>query len=153
MIQRITVFLLLNFGTLGLGQWLMGEGPSSTWYQTLVRAPWTPPGWVFGAAWTTIMICFSVYMAKLWQRAVHKKGVAVLFGLQLILNVMWNPTFFRWHATYAALGILIALTSVVAVLLVGYRRTTGWFSMCLVPYLAWLMIATSLNAFITQNNV
>ena len=68
MILRIFLFLIINFGGLFIGGLFTGEGVPSDWYQNLNKAPWTPPGWVFGAAWTTIMICFSVYMAILWEK-------------------------------------------------------------------------------------
>jgi benzodiazapine receptor len=64
---RIIVFAVLNFGALGIGVYLMGQGATSDWYQGLNKAPWTPPGWVFGAAWTTIMVFFSIYMSLLWK--------------------------------------------------------------------------------------
>ena len=50
------IFLTANFGALGIGTILMNEGPTSNWYTSLNQAPWTPSGWVFGAAWTTIML-------------------------------------------------------------------------------------------------
>ena len=43
----------------------MGEGASSNWYENLNKAPWTPKGWVFGFAWTFLMTCFAIYLAKL----------------------------------------------------------------------------------------
>jgi benzodiazapine receptor len=49
-------FLVLNFSALAIGSWLMNNGPITNWYMNLNQAPWTPPGWVFGIAWTTIMI-------------------------------------------------------------------------------------------------
>ena len=45
--MRLLFFLLLNFGGLALGSFLMGEGPTGMWYSNLNKAPWTPPGWVF----------------------------------------------------------------------------------------------------------
>ena len=44
---------------------LMGDGASSEWYKNLIKAPWTPEGWVFGFAWTFLMTCFAAYLAKL----------------------------------------------------------------------------------------
>jgi len=61
----LVLFLLINFSALGIGTWLMNSGPTSNWYLTLNKAPWTPPGWVFGVAWTTIMVCFSIYLSYL----------------------------------------------------------------------------------------
>jgi len=55
MIYRLITFLLLNFGALAVGGFFTGKGVPSYWYSDLIKAPWTPPGWVFGFAWTTIM--------------------------------------------------------------------------------------------------
>ena len=63
------LFLVLNFGALGVGGFLMGSSPAqNTWYFSQNLAPWTPPGWVFGAAWTLIMLLFSVYMTLVWKK-------------------------------------------------------------------------------------
>lgn len=52
--QKILVFglfFIINFGALGLGALLMDSSPiENEWYVQLNKAPWTPPGWVFGAA-------------------------------------------------------------------------------------------------------
>ena len=74
---RVAIFLIINFGALGIGSILMDNGPQSSWYTNLNQAPWTPPGWVFGFAWTTIMFCFSIYMAKLLEVGARRhKGVS-----------------------------------------------------------------------------
>jgi tryptophan-rich sensory protein len=57
------LFVIINFATLAIGSFLMDDGASSLWYKNLNRAYWEPHGWVFGVAWTTIMICFSIYLA------------------------------------------------------------------------------------------
>ena len=84
---RFLIFLFLNFGALAVGALLMIEGPLDAWYQSLNKAPWTPPGWVFGFAWTTIMICYSFYMSVLWKRNESaRKALTILFILQWFLN-------------------------------------------------------------------
>ena len=93
---KIILFLILNFGALAIGSWLMRAAVMGDWYQSLNKAPWTPPGWVFGAAWTTIMICFSVYMSHLTESPVAK-NVALLFGIQWVFNTAWNYIFFAQH--------------------------------------------------------
>ena len=60
------IFLVVNFGGLTIGSFLMGTGPNGDWYTNINKAPWTPPGWVFGVSWTLIMICFSIYLGKLF---------------------------------------------------------------------------------------
>ena len=152
MIYRLIVFLVINFGALGIGGFLMGEGPQSSWYVDIEKAPWTPPGWVFGAAWTTIMVCFSFYMAYLWPLAKRKKQLVVLFMLQWVLNVGWNPVFFHFHAVLPALAIISGLTLLVGFFGIYYGKSLKLQSLLLLPYFVWLCIATSLNAYILVNN-
>jgi len=152
MIVRIIAFLLLNFGALGIGGLFTGSGVKSNWYDGLNKAPWTPPGWVFGAAWTSIMICFSVYMAYLWPKTENKSMLIVLFGVQWILNVMWNPLFFHFQQTSIALVCIILLTILIAYFFFGFKFVLGNVSLFILPYLLWLMVATSLNAYIVINN-
>ena len=46
--KQLVIFALLNFGALAIGGLFTGGGVSSEWYASLNKAPWTPPGWVFG---------------------------------------------------------------------------------------------------------
>jgi translocator protein len=152
MALRIIIFLILNFGALGLGSFLMNNGVVSDWYQNLNKAPWTPPGWVFGAAWTTIMICFSVYMAYLWENSVDKKSIILLFVLQFALNVSWNPAFFAYQQVLFALIIIVSLTLLVGYFLFKFRYLLHFKSFLILPYFVWLLIATSLNAYVLFKN-
>ena len=47
---RFIAFLILNFLALAVGGLFTGKGVPSEWYVNLARAPWEPPGWVFGSA-------------------------------------------------------------------------------------------------------
>lgn len=149
---RIIVFLILNFAALGLGGLFTSKGVPSDWYSNLNKAPWTPPGWVFGAAWTIIMICFAFYMANLWPSVENKKLIIGLYAIQLILNTAWNPIFFQFHNVLFGLVIISALTILIGFILVYYYPVLKLNSILIIPYLLWLVIATSLNAFILIKN-
>jgi len=151
-IFRFLVFLIVNFVALGLGGMFTGSGVVSDWYQQLNQAPWTPPGWVFGAAWTSIMICFSFYIAFVWDDFANRKINIVLYLTQWVLNVIWNPIFFYYHFTVFALFIILLLTLLIAFILYRNRAFMKWKSILIMPYLIWLLIATSLNAYIVFNN-
>lgn len=150
MVLRLLLFLLLNFAALGIGGLFTGNGVTSEWYANLNKAPWTPPGWMFGAAWTTIMICFSIYMAMLWPQVENKKLLITLYILQWVLNVAWNPLFFYFHAVGIALVVIVALTALTGFFLWYYRLDLKWISLLVLPYFLWLIIATSLNAYILK---
>lgn len=152
MLGRIVIFLVLNFGALAIGGLFTGTGVPSDWYVNLNKAPWTPPGWVFGAAWTTIMICFSVYMAYLWPNIENKGMIIALYVVQWILNVAWNPVFFQLHQVTMALIIISLLTILVGYFLFKFWPLLELRSLLILPYLIWLLIATSLNGYILFNN-
>ncbi|MGB1231079.1 MAG: TspO/MBR family protein [Winogradskyella sp.] len=146
------IFLVINFGGLAIGSWLMNDGPTSTWYISLNKAPWTPAGWVFGFAWTTIMICFSWYLTELFALRASK-FLWALFGFQLVLNVSWNWFFFNQHLVTSALIVISMLTLVMCYYFITFRSNrlkNGKYM--LLPYIIWLFIATSLNAYIVLNN-
>lgn len=152
MIQKVLIFLLINFGALGLGALFTGKGVPSEWYMNLNKAPWTPPGWVFGFAWTLIMVCFSFYMSYLWPEIKNKKILILLFSLQWILNISWNPVFFYFNNIFLAMIIIVCLTLLVLYFTVNYWNIIETKSLLIIPYLAWLIIASSLNGYILLKN-
>lgn len=152
MTQRLVIFLVLNFAALGLGGLFAGSGSSSDWYLGLEIAPWTPPGWVFGAAWTLIMICFSWFMAKAWGLSKDTKTLGVLFGIQWILNVSWNWVFFDQQMVLPGFIVLSTLTLLVFYLIYRYRSLLGVHALSILPYMIWLSIAISLNGYVLTNN-
>jgi len=152
MVLRVVIFLAINFAALGLGGFFTGKGVPSDWYQDLNKAPWTPPGWMFGTAWSLIMICFSIYMAYLWENLNSYKVLVMVFSIQWILNVSWNPAFFYFHNAILGLIIIIGLTLVVTYFLTQYWESLQYKSLLIAPYFIWLLIATSLNAYIVIKN-
>jgi len=151
LLKLILVFLVINFGALAIGSWLMDNGPMTDWYINLNQAPWSPPGWVFGAAWTTIMICFSIYMAYLFKFFKDTKLIA-LFGIQFVLNVIWNYIFFNQHLMGLGLIVIISLTIIVGTFLMNYNKKLKLKNLLVLPYFLWLLIATSLNTYIYLYN-
>jgi benzodiazapine receptor len=147
----LLVFLVLNFGALGIGILLMNNGPQNSWYAALNKAPWTPPGWFFGVAWTTIMIAFSIYMAYLIQ-VKSTINIWLLFFVQFILNTSWNYVFFNQHLVLLGLMVIVLLTVVVGYFLLNFRNVMKQKTWLIVPYFIWLIVASSLNAYVYLNN-
>ena len=109
-VKLTLLFLMINFGGLAIGSWLMDNGPMTDWYINLNQAPWSPPGWVFGAAWTTIMICFSIYMAYLftpyWFVGV---GMLSLYGM----SVYGSYYLFNQHLILSDVSWIIIVITIV----------------------------------------
>ena len=148
----ILLFLIINFGGLYLGNILMNNGPTSSWYMNQNLAPWTPPGWVFGVAWTAIMASFSIYLAYLfdWQ---NSKFLWLLYAFQVILNVSWNYVFFNQHMTLFGLIVIVLLLIVILYYFLTFRaESLQKMRFLLLPYIIWLCIAISLNLYVVIYN-
>lgn len=142
----IVLFLVFNFGALGIGRFLMNSGPVSVWYIELSKAPWTPSGWVFGVAWSIIMFFFSLYMAMLLNQK-NSNHLWSLFAVQWGLNVSWNWIFFSLHQMFFAELVLISLTSVIAFMMFKNWNSLKYYTLLIIPYLLWMLVANSLNIY------
>ncbi len=150
---RFIIFLVVNFLALGIGVLLMENGPQKDWYLSLNKAPWTPPGWVFGAAWTTIMLLFTFYMTRLsFEYSFLNKKLTTLFIGQWVLNVSWNFFFFNQHLTVVGLVSITLLWLLIGYFTFEHLKRLRLFTLLILPYLIWMTIATSLNAYIVFYN-
>ena len=129
----------------------MGEGASSKWYENLNKAPWTPKGWVFGFAWTFLMTCFAAYLAKL-STLVNSSKLIFIVLIQYFLNLIWNFIFFNQQEIILGLIDIILLTVVVVFIFMKNTSVMKKYSLFILPYILWLLIATSLNLYIAIYN-
>lgn len=154
--SKVVLFLLFivsNFGALGIGTLLMNNGSSSEWYNALTKAPWTPEGWVFGAAWFSLMTCFSIYMTQLVSKfEIPDVKLIKLYVIQWILNVSWNYIFFNKQLTILGLVIIVMLWLLIGYFTFKYLNQMKYATVFILPYLVWMTIATSLNTYIVINN-
>ncbi len=146
---RFGLFLVINFLALYLGNILMNNGPKGEWYLMLNKAPWTPPGWVFGLSWSLIMVCFAIYMTQLsFQFELFNKKLLLLFTIQWFLNVMWNAAFFNHQNIILGLIMIVLLWLLIGYFIFEYTSIMKFYTLLIAPYWIWMIIATSLNAYI-----
>lgn len=148
--QILITFLLINFFGLFLGGFFTNDGVTSTWYAELHKAPWTPPGWVFGASWTTIMITLSILNYYMWKA--KQKTFLHLWIQSWIFNFLWNPMFFYLKSIELSLVVISYLLLLVLYMFYETSKTYKYINLLLIPYVLWLIIATSLNTYIVIYN-
>ena len=133
---------------------LSNSGYDNRWFAALDRPAIVPPGWVFGAVWTTLYIGLGLALAMiLHARGAKGRGFALLlFFVQLAANFAWSPLFFAAHQILPALVLLglIGLLSILAT--VQARRVDRVAPWLMLPYLVWLGFAFGLNWGIWQLN-
>ena len=125
------------------------------WYGTLNKPWFTPPDYVFGPVWTVLYILMgiSLYLVIIqgWENKTVKNGI-ILFGAQLGVNLLWSLIFFGLHAPLAGLVCIVVLLALILATLVTFYQVSKPAAVLLVPYLAWVCIATALNAGVVLLN-
>jgi translocator protein len=145
LVVSIAVPLLAGFGST---VWTINSIP--TWYASLNKPWFSPPNVVFAPVWTTLYILMGVALFLIWRSPRNQTrdiGIA-LFAAQLIVNVIWTFAFFGLQNTLYGLLSIIPLWILIAATIYQFNKIEKWASYLLVPYIAWVSIATALNASI-----
>jgi len=145
---------LAIFGILVLAVAITGSvaaTSSSNTYKTLELPPFAPPSWVFSPVWTVIYITIAISGWRAYLAGASTASLA-LYALGLVLNASWTPLFFAFEQYELALADIIALDLVVAGTIVLFWARSVFAGALQLPYLAWILFATALNAAIVTLN-
>jgi translocator protein len=118
------------------------------WYVGLAKPWFTPPNWLFGPMWTTLYVLIGWAGARKWLYG----GAARLWWVQMALNFLWSPVFFGAQQPFAALLVIVAMWAVIAAFILREWRGDRLSALLFLPYLAWVSLATALNAAIVVLN-
>lgn len=127
----------------------------NTWYLTINRPSFTPPGWLFGPVWTLLYLMMGISLYKL--RTTNGEPVAkllanIFFYLQLFLNLLWSIFFFGLkNPLLAFIEIGLLVITVIFTIIASYRISKP-AGLLLLPYLAWISFATFLNYSVYRLN-
>lgn len=163
--------LLAGFGMLAAVVAVAALGVASNaphvdgWYADAQRVAWSPPNWLFAPAWS-LLYAFNVIAGYLlWRRGYQGQGKPsrtrpqlTLFVTQLALNSLWSPAFFALYpligasAWWIAMVIMVALIVTVIALAIRSWHVSKTVTFLQIPYLAWLLFASTLNAGIIVLN-
>jgi translocator protein len=127
---------------------------SSSWYRSLDRPAWQPPGAVFGPVWTVLYVLIGFAWWRAWDRLEGpvRRGVLALFAANAVLNVGWTWIFFQGEkATLAGIEIVVLLAVIVTLIQLLWSRLRS-AALALVPYLGWVAFATALTWTIAARN-
>lgn len=152
MLVVIGVAVVITMTVLGVGGAMTSIGP---WYRELAKPKWTPPNWIFGPAWTLILGLAAWSGVLAWTQTTGEKAhvrIAVLFGVNIFLHMLWSPLFFNRRRPDLALVEIPFLWLSIGALMVGlapYAPAAPWL---LLPYLLWVSFASVLNLAIVRLN-
>ena len=138
----------------GLSGWLSNSGYGNAWFDALQKPSFMPPGAAFGIVWPILYALLGIALAMILAEppSDRRRVALILFFVQLALNFAWSPIFFAGHDIVLAkwvIFVMAALAAAAARQFLKLRRAAG---LLMIPYLAWLVFAATLNATIEALN-
>ncbi len=145
-------WLCVCFAAAALGG--LASAQAGTFYQSLVRPVWAPPGWIFGPVWTTLYALMAVSAWLVWVRSGFQKAAPalILFFFQLSLNALWTWLFFVWHLGGLAFAEILLLWLAILGTAIRFRHHSRLAAALLFPYWAWVSFAAALTWAIWKGN-
>ena len=126
-----------------------------TWYPTLRKPPFNPPGWVFGPVWTLLYVLMGISLYLVWTGVGSRSGrlrMARWWLAQLVLNLGWSLIFFGRRAIGPAFIEIIVLWLAIAGTIRAAHAERRPAAVLLLPYLAWTTFAAVLNGSLWHLN-
>ena len=162
--RAYAVAAAIAVGVAGVGGLATDLGP---WYRGLVQPPWKPPDIVFGPVWTLLYTLTAWAGARAWWQARpvapaseasaeagrrRQRRLLLGFLLNALLNVLWSVLFFKAQRPDWALVEIALLTASVLWLISACAEVDRLAARLLLPYLAWVLFAATVNAGVLRLN-
>ena len=149
-----------------------------SWYYFLNKPSFNPPSWLFAPVWTILFLLMgiSLYLvwskdftanvsandaqkkawnpisAKLWSGSWREENAALIFILQLVLNILWSVIFFGLKSPILAFFEILMLWFAILYTIVNFYRISKTAAYLLIPYIVWVSFAAILNLSIVLLN-
>lgn len=137
----LCILVCLAIGFIGS---IFVQGTLDTWYPLL-----NPPRGILSVhalktLWTIFYIVLGLSLWFAIQNQAPKHAYA-LFGLQLMLNLLWIFFFFGMHSVFLGLIDMIFLLLITWITAELFWRTSKTAGFLLTSYLVWIVYITYLN--------
>ena len=143
--SKFSVFVYVILALI-IGGLASSNTADDVWYQTLIKSPLNPPGYVFGIVWPILYLLMSISAFRTFNETKN------LFLIQLLFNALWSWLFFAFQMPLVALfniWLLIYMNIKINLKMFYIDKLSGFL---FTPYVLWLFFASYLNLFIVLNN-
>ncbi len=128
---------------------------AQAWYAQLNKPTWSPPAWVFGPIWSFLYVLIALSFGKVFWMA-WRKEIAFVVALPFVLNLFCNAAFTPLqfglrNNLLATIDILLILATLIWAMVAIYPYAK-YITYMQVPYLLWVLVATTLQISITYLN-
>jgi len=120
---------------------------NTTWYESIKPAI-NPPNYIFPIVWNILFFLIAVSLYLAWTSAKNKnskKKIALVFGINFVLNILWSALYFGLQNPFYALIEIVFLWGSIMLMIYTTHKFNKKSSYLLIPYLLWVSFAIVLN--------
>lgn len=142
----LLIFSLLFCYGLEWGASIFTQSSVDSWYMELEKPFWNPPNLAFPLVWTVLytMIGISFWLILCHEKAYTPRVFFAFFG-QMLLNFTWSISFFYLQSPLLGLINILLLLCGISWNIYVFLPYSNLAVKLLIPYLLWVMYATTLN--------
>ncbi len=148
MLKRNWPVPAVTAGLLAAGA-VAGRPDDPQYYRSLRQAPFAPPSWAFGPAWTVAKLGASTALVRAARqvRGRDRRRLAVLGAADAAIFVSFSYVYFRRRSPVLAAAWTVADAAVTAAALPLLARHDRTAALALAPQAAWLSLATPVGVY------
>ena len=127
-----------------------------TWYLTINKPAFNPPGSLFGPVWSVLYTLMGIALYLIWKSPAdnkYRKTALIFFAIQLVLNGTWSLLFFGMQNPLLAFIDIVILWIFIVLSIVYFYKISKAAAFLLLPYIAWTSFAAVLNFFLWRLNL
>jgi translocator protein len=127
---------------------------ATSFYAQLVRPSWAPPAAAFGPVWSVLYLLMGIAAWLVWRGKGSRSARAALtlFVAQLSANALWSWLFFAWRNGAVAFAEVLVLLCLIVATIVAFWRISRLAGVIMLPYLAWVCLASALTWSVWKSN-
>ena len=130
-------------------------GSVTSWYPTLVKPSFSPPGFYIGLIWIVLFTLMGISLFLIWRETPSNPATRIalyFFAAQLIVNVLWSVAFFGMRSPISGLVVIAFLWVLILITIIKFWPINRTAALLLIPYIVWVSIAAYLNFSIWRLN-
>lgn len=119
-----------------------------TWYPSLIKPAFTPPGWIIGLVWVLLFTLMGISLFLVWREGLGEISVRTalyVFAAQIAANVLWSIAFFGLKSPIAGLIVIAILWALILLNIFKFWPVSKNAALLLVPCILWVSFAAFLN--------
>ncbi len=139
--KKFLLFILLPL-IIGFISYLLGG--STDLFSEINKPSFAPPKILFPIVWTILYILMGISSYIIYEKK-DKNNSLKVYLLNLLVNMLWTPIFFRFKWFLLSFIWIIILDIIVIIMIMRFNKISKVASYIQIPYLIWIIFASVLN--------